>query len=371
MGVFGCGGTPFMPARLITLTGAPYDMGVQHGRLLKEQIHHLARERYELALEHAAENGVEVTREACLRLAREHLPYHQRYSAAVYEELEGIAAGAQLSLEELLIANALTDFRDVLWQRLPAPAGAPGCTAFGVRRGYTAAGVTYLGQTWDMHASAEPFVYVFQRRPDDGPSWLTVSTAGCLSLIGINEVGIAVGNNNLQPKDARPGVMYLALIHEALRQTHFTAACRAITEAHRSSGHNYLLADADGTLVDIETTAEHADEFQPARPYYVHTNPYLSPRLRPLEVEQDLRSSHHRLARLTDLFEQAGSISGPEHLQRLLSDREGGPDLGICREGKGRASRSCAFVVLCPEEQALWMTAGPPTRSALTRFALR
>jgi isopenicillin-N N-acyltransferase-like protein len=345
-------------------------MGVQHGRLLKEHIHALAGERYALAVQHAADNGVRVTREACLRLAHEHLAYHEKYAPAVFEEFEGIANGAQISMEELLMANALTDFRDVLWQRLPAPAGMPGCTAFGVRRGRTTDGVTYLGQNWDMHATAEPLLYVFRRQPEDGPTALTVSTAGCLSLIGINEVGIAACNNNLQPKDARPGVMYLALIHEALRQTHFGAACRAVTDAYRSSGHNYLLADSDGAIADIETTAEHADEFQPTHPYYVHTNHYLSPRLKPLELDQDLRSSHHRLNRLVTLLEQQPAITGPEHLQRLLSDQDGGPELCICREGTGREDRTCAFAVLIPERRELWMTAGPPNRSRLTRFGM-
>jgi isopenicillin-N N-acyltransferase-like protein len=290
----------------------------------------------------------------------------------------------------------LTDFRDVLWQRQPLPAGVAGCTSFGLRRSRTVGDVTCIGQNWDMHASAEPVLAVFHRKPEDGPSSLTVSTAGCLSLIGMNEVGIAIGNNNLQPKDARPGVMYLALIHEALRQTHFDAACRAITEAHRSSGHNYLLADDEGTIVDIETTAELADEYQPAQPYYVHTNHYQSPRLKPLEVDHDRRSSQHRYDRLMQLFEQndrsreaclaasptadrdpgvaARSANmprlGPEGLQGMLSDQDGGPELCICREGTGRDNRSCAFVALIPERREMWLTFGPPSRGTLTRFGL-
>jgi isopenicillin-N N-acyltransferase-like protein len=345
-------------------------MGVQHGRLLKEQIHYIAKERYTLAVEHAAEHGLKVSREACLRLAHQHLRHHERYSPAVFEEFEGIARGAQISLEELFIANALTDFRDVLWQHQPDPVGVPGCTLFSVRRRRTADHVTYLGQNWDMHASAEPLVYLFQRQPDDGPSTLAVSTAGGLSLIGINEVGIAIGNSNLQPKDARPGVMYLAIIHEALRQTHFDAACRAITDCRRSSGHNYLLADDEGTIVDIETTAERADEHRPPQPHYVHTNHYLSRRLQPCEAEQDLRSSQHRLHRLSELLEQHEQSIGLESLQRLMSDSAGGADVCICREGRGREPRTCTFEALCPERRELWMTVGPPNGEPARRFGL-
>jgi len=359
-----------MNARLVTLTGPPHDMGVQHGRLLKEQIHFIAKERYALAVEHAAEHGIKVSRDACLRLAHKHLTHHERYSAAMFEEFEGIASGAQISLEELFIANALTDFRDVLWQQQAAPVGVPGCTLFGIRRRRTADHVTYIGQNWDMHASAELSVHVFHRQPDDGPSSLAVSTAGGLSLIGINEVGIAIGNSNLQPNDARPGVMYLAMIHEALRQSHFDAACRAITDCRRSSGHNYLLADDEGTIVDIETTAEQFDEFRPTGPHYVHTNHYLSGRLKRSELEHDLSSSHHRLNRLGELLERQQESLRPETLQQMLSDREGGPEVCVCREGQGREARTCTFVVLCPERRELWMTSGPPNQGPACRFGL-
>jgi len=359
-----------MPPLLITLTGSPKDMGLQHGRQLKEEIHGLARERYALAVEHAAAHGVTVSRSQCLRLAREHLAYHRTYSPAAYEEFECIARGAQISLEELLIANALTDFRDVLWQQCPLPAGALACTSFAIRRSHTAAGVSYLGQNWDMHATAERYVHLFLRKPEDGPSSLTVSTAGCLSLIGVNEVGLAVCNNNLQPRDARPGVTYLTIIHEALRQTVFGAAIRAVTDARRASGHNYLLADDDGTFVNIETTADKVEPSVVNQPYHVHANHYLSNRLAALELPQDLRSSHHRQNRLTELLQACPRIEGPEHLQQLLSDANGGPDLCLCREGTRRESRTCAFVVLSPERREMWMTVGPPNKSRLARFTL-
>jgi isopenicillin-N N-acyltransferase-like protein len=359
-----------MTPRLITLTGSPFDMGLQHGRLLKEQIHFMAKERYLLAIEHAAEHGLKAARHDCLRLAHQHLTHHERYSPAVFEEFEGIARGAQISLEELLIGNALTDFRDVLWQQLAAPAGVPGCTAFGLRRRRTQDHVTCIGQNWDMHASAEPAVHIFHRQPEDGPSSLAMSVAGGLALVGINEVGIAVCNNNLQSKDARPGVSFMAMIHESLRQTHFDAACRAITDAHRSAGHNYLLADDEGTIVDIETTAELADEFQPKEPHYVHTNHYLSPRLQALEVDTDLRSSRHRFERLSDLLDEHEEPLTLPALQKFLSDREGEDELCICREGKGREPRTCAFIVLCPERRELWLTVGPPSRSQARRFGL-
>jgi isopenicillin-N N-acyltransferase like protein len=355
---------------LITLTGSPREMGQQHGRLLKDEIHFLARERYELAIEHAAKHNIVVRRDVCLRMAKQHLGFHHKFSSEVYEELSGIADGAEISLEELFIANALTDFRDALWQNAPTPPGAPGCTSFGIHSSRAAGQPTLLGQTWDMHATAQQVVHVFLRRPNNAPDSLTVSTAGCLSLIGVNDAGIAIGNNNLEPRDARSGVMYLAMIHEALRQKTFPAACKAITRVHRSSGHNYVLASAGGELANIETTAERVVETHSSAPFFVHTNHYLAPELRSLEVPGARASSEHRLKRMTTLLEQHKGVLDAEQLRRIMSDHDGGPELCICREGGSRDSRSCAFAVMAPATREMWVTIGPPNSGTLTRYSL-
>ena len=193
--------------QVIELAGTPYEMGVQHGERLKEQVHGLARERYEIASQFARDRGVETTREECLKLAEIHLQLHREHVPQCYEEWSGIAAGADCPLEDVFFANALTDFQDVLWQT--AGAEIHGCTSFAVNPSGSASSTALIGQTWDMHASAEDYICLFHRRPAVGPESLTMSTAGCLTLIGVNAAGIAVGNNNLQKTDIRSGIIYV------------------------------------------------------------------------------------------------------------------------------------------------------------------
>ncbi len=353
---------------LIELSGTPYEMGMQHGRRLKEQISVLAQERYEVACEFARERGVNPSREECLQLAREHLTHHESYSSDAFDEWRGIADGAGLTLEEVFFTNALTDFRDVLWQT--APIEIHGCTSFAIASEAATEGTALIGQTWDMHASVEPYIYVFRRRPQQGPTSLTMTAAGCLTLVGVNEAGIAVGNNNLRPMDARPGVTYLAMLHNALRQTEWSAAKRAITDAHRASGHNYIMAHKSGERANIETTATKHATHSIDTPWYVHSNHYLDAELKALEdPDLDRRSSEHRLARGNIQMQSHHGKFSPDDARRLLGDHDG-EDLSICRHGEGRDPRSCAFVVADAGQRCLWTSLGPPCNGKLKRYDL-
>jgi len=370
--------------RLITLDGTPYEMGRQHGELLREEIHALAEERLRLSLRDVPG----ASREEALALAGRCLEAHREYAPAVGEEFQGIAEGADISLERLLIGNGYTDFKDVLAkERLettsnpgsapPNPGSAPlnpvahGCSTFLVRREGSASGRTLVGQTWDMHGTAEPFVVAFHRRPRNGPETLTVTTAGCLSLIGVNEHGLAIGNSNLVPTDARPGVIYLALIHHVLAQRTLAEAQRAILDAPRASGHNYYLADGGGNLCDIETTATQYALLIPEGPTYAHTNHYHAPSLQalaaPVEASASTFAREKRLA--ARLAEKAGQLDPPA-IQECLADHSDGPN-SVCVHGSGGdAGKTCAVAILCPDTRDLWAKAGLPCEGKLVRFSL-
>lgn len=354
--------------REIHLSGTPYSMGLEHGQQLRDEVHHLALERYELARNFAAARGARLTRQQCEEMARQHLSIHQQQMPHVIEEWQGIADGAGLPIEDVFFANALTDLQDVLWQA--ADVEVHGCTSFLVAADATRDGNPLAGQTWDMHATAQPVITIFHRTPDNGPRSLVLSTAGCLTLIGVNEAGISVGNNNLRPTDARPGIIYLALLHEALAQESWDDAAAALIGPGRASGHNYLVSDSDGQLANIETTATEHALFPVETGVYVHTNHYLSERLQALEDPQtDPSSTRHRLKRAGQRLAQEQQPFTPESLRLALSDHDG-DDLCICRHGTERNVRSCAFVVADPAGRSLWARLGPPCEGTLEKYSL-
>lgn len=362
--------------RLKVLEGTPHAMGIAHGRTLREEIHALAEERLRLSLAAVAEIGWEATPEQALALARKFLPIQERWSPAVHAEFTGIAEGAGIAPELLLIGNGYTDFKDVLARdarrasHSPASEESAECTVFRVGPEATRDGRSYVGQTWDMHSTAEPFILCLLRRPAEGPATLGVTTAGCLSLVGLNDRGIACGNSNLVPTDARPGVIYLALIHAALSRARWEDACAAIREAPRSSGHNYYVAGPNAAFADLETTAEEVETLRPSEPIYVHANHYQSPRLMRLQapLRPDATTQHREERLVARLIARAGALD-PEGLREALADHDAGPG-PVCVHDRGDGSKSCATVILCPETSTLWAGVGNPCEGSLCRFIL-
>jgi isopenicillin-N N-acyltransferase-like protein len=199
-----------MGIQLIDLCGSPHQMGRAHGEQFRDAIQELADRRLEVCVQQATAAGWANAQADVLGFCARSLVEHERFSPTVYDEFRGIGEGADLSLDRLLVCNGLTDIIDVFSSRRDHQAG---CTAWLAAPEATTDDHVLAGQTWDMHSWAEAFVVALRRRPRDAPASLALTTTGCLTLIGLNEAGIAIGNNNLKPTDAHAGVMYLAIIH--------------------------------------------------------------------------------------------------------------------------------------------------------------
>src|SRR6185295_16465871 len=101
-----------------------------------------------------------------------------------------------------------------------------------------------VAQTWDMHATAIPYVMVL-RVPESeaGPAATLLTVTGCLGMAGMNSARVAIAINNLYSTDATLGVVWPAMVRKALQQTHARAARDVIRTSPIGSGHHYLVAD--------------------------------------------------------------------------------------------------------------------------------
>jgi isopenicillin-N N-acyltransferase like protein len=239
------------------------------------------------------------TAEQVMAAARAHLPVLERYDAGLYAELVGIAEGAAVSPETIVVANHYTDLRDLdpdptTW--VPAPTqddphavksgqGAGGLGGDGCSVMYSESPTgRIVAQTWDMHATAIPYVMVL-RVPESGagPAATLLTVTGCLGMAGMNTARVAIAINNLYSTDATLGVVWPAMVRKALQQTHARAARDVIRTSPIGSGHHYLVADqglafaleASGTRRKIVYHATAALAERPST--YVHTNHSLDP----------------------------------------------------------------------------------------------
>ncbi len=344
--------------RMVELAGDAYEMGYQFGSMLAAEARGMTRSRLELCEKAVRAVNPDLGMEWCLEQAALCVPFLQEYSTDVYREFCGIAEAAGLTLPELVIGNGYTDVIDLLVHT--ARKTVCECTAVAVGEKVGERQQVWLAQTWDMHATARPYMVLVRRRPKNGPRTISLTTAGCLSLIGMNEFGVAVGNTNLQAPDARPGVFYLAMIHKALAQECIEEAIRCITGAERLSGHYYYLGGPDGEMTGIETSALEYRLFHLADRHYAHTNHYLHPELCDLlRVKEPGANTADRLALAQSLLKALPSPVDERAIAGLLSSHHG--ENCLCRHEKSNDnSCTCGAVVMCPVLRTMWVTGTNP-----------
>jgi isopenicillin-N N-acyltransferase-like protein len=334
-------------------------MGEAFGESCREAIAELYALRCENALAQALRYGGRRVREAdLLALARACLDASERFDPDGADELRGIARGAGLAPERVLAMNGLTDLRDALAWGGPFEA-AGGCTAFVVQRDRSADARLWAGQSWDLGTDNLPFVVAVERTPAAAPATWCVTTVGCLSLMGINAEGVAIGTTNLRTTDAGAGVPYLGVIHRALAERCAADAARLIAAAPRAGGHAYTVTDRSGEALVVECTARRSRTLAVRGGFHVHTNHCQVPEHQAVEAEIPYASSRARLARMQALLREAPRIDGA-FLEGCLADGANGA-LAICRDDFDGISTNAAIVV-CPEGPQLRACHGLPSK---------
>ncbi|MEO6772975.1 MAG: C45 family peptidase [Kofleriaceae bacterium] len=234
---------------------SPREWGRIHGESFRGEVKALAAIRIFLC----TKVGGFKTKEQVLAAATAHLPVLERYDADLHAELLGIAEGAACSAEEIVVANHYTDLRDLdpdpaKWR--PASthddADAADVEAGAVSLGGDGCSVLFaetdtgaiVAQTWDMHATAIPYVMMLgvPETAHAPAAWLLTVT-GCLGMAGMNATRVAIAINNLYSTDATLGVVWPAVVRRALHQRSARGAYDVVRTSPIGSGHHYFIAD--------------------------------------------------------------------------------------------------------------------------------
>ncbi|MBA3463757.1 MAG: hypothetical protein H0T46_27620 [Deltaproteobacteria bacterium] len=314
---------------------SPREWGRIHGESFRGEIKALAQIRVYLC----TKVGGFKTADQVLTAARAHLPVLERYHAGISAELLGIAEGAGVSPEEIVVANHYTDLRDLdpdpaSW--VPAPThDAPEVT--GKHAGAEALGgdgcsVLYaesptgriVAQTWDMHATAIPYVMVL-RVPEsaDGPAATLLTVTGCLGMTGMNSARVSIAINNLFSTDATLGVVWPAVVRRALHHTTATAARDVIATSPIGSGHHYFVADRSDAFA-IEASGTRRKLVFGGGASYCHTNHSLDADVAARSKVPEPSTTYERMKWLETDLARAPIADLDDAWQRLGSE-EGWP----------------------------------------------
>lgn len=349
--------------RILDLSGSPDEMGDAHGRAFADEIRHYTNERVDLVTA-GSWSGGQMSRADVLDLAESMIPAHEKHAPELASEMHAMAAAAGISSAEAIVVGGFTDFVDTVRATIggdhPDEVIEDDCTAFIVPSERCENGQGMYGQTWDMHDSATEHVVLFRCRPDDAPASLVFTTTGCLGQIGMSELGVCVGINNLVATDGTPGVTWPQVVRAALGTTTAQRAKDVVLGADLAGGHNFCVFDGEGYGYSIEAMPT-------ARPYsilgdeaLVHTNHTLAPETTERQGHRDdslQDSSVLRLAAARAFLDRRDLT--PEDLMELTRD----PD-AVCQTAREPYHiESSGAAVMRPSTLDFWACWGLPSHN--------
>ena len=290
------------------------ERGASHGEEFRNAIKELVEIRTQLMFE----KNSGLTRSAIARLAQEQWEATSRYDDELTAELQGIRQGSGISIEDLVILNNYTDFRDIQLED-------QGCSMFYIADEKH----PIAGQTWDMHGSAKNYVCVLDIHSNSGRQ-IVFSIVGCVGMMGFTSQHLMVGVNNINTDGARAGVLWPVIVRKSLRATSKQEILNCLTTAPVTSGHNYLVADEFAgemweILPGLSEKVLDSSEAEDGRIF--HTNHCLGTEAKRREQTIAQNSTTH--IRYDLLEKKIGNVQTMDDAFDLLNDHENYPK-SIC-----------------------------------------
>ena len=217
---------------VLHLKGTPYEMGYQQGALLRERVqsnmHNLlvkkAGERIKMGLVQVKPRAVI---ESILQVQKPFVP------AKYFEEMEGLADGAGLKVEDVVAANFIPELFH--------------CSGFAIMNGATRDGTLYHGRVLDyaIDWGLQDHAVIAVVEPEGGVPFVNVTYAGFIgSVTGMNAKHVSIGELGGSGLGHWAGVPMAFLLREALETAHdLDQAIATFRDNPRTCQYFYVLAD--------------------------------------------------------------------------------------------------------------------------------
>lgn len=303
--------------REIEVSGLPREMGRQIGEAAGDEIRGFCGVALSLA-----NKFVRVSRATADGVVAKALQCAERYSPDMVEELRGMAEGARVSVEDVMLLQVRNQLQ---------PDSDAGCTSLSLAADGPRRMSGLVAQNWDNDPDLQPFTIVLTRRPAGKPALMTITQAGLIAYIGFNEVGVGVCLNSLPAPARSIGVPHYFTVRGIYEADSLEGAVQAVQRADRAIPANIMLATPQGPA-DLEVTLDHVHVLQDAaRGGVTHTNHCRHPELVPINEQfPELIQSHDRQRRIDKLLDLQHRSPELVDVQKLLRDHEGYPR-SICR----------------------------------------
>ncbi|MBK9167532.1 MAG: hypothetical protein IPM24_08710 [Bryobacterales bacterium] len=343
------------PYPLYRCSGSHRELGRQHGEQARDRIRaHIAY----------LQQGFKGGRDKFHRAALGFVPLFEQHCPHLVDEIRGLGEGAGIPFAEAMACNIRGEI-----SRAPVE----GCTAYAIRSRQTASGGVLVGQNSDLPGKMIEFAYVLHLKPVGKPEVMIWTFGGMIGYHGMNSAGVAHFANALGGGPAGR----FALPHYPVKR--LMLECRNLTEvlavferAPLASNGNYVMADGNGEVLDVEATTEGPQILRDeGKGYIAHTNHFLCSRYATKEnYDKSSPDSFKRQERIDALLAQDAGQLDVAALQRFLSDHSNGPR-SICRHpDKADGSQTVASIIAEPGRRRMHVAAGTPCNSRFVAYSM-
>jgi isopenicillin-N N-acyltransferase-like protein len=312
-----------------------------------------------------------------------------KLDANLLDEMRGIAAGSGRSFDEILALNARTEILPPTFPERPSDAWLASrlrgrkvdmgeCTALSVAPSASATGGTLLAQNWDWLGEQRDALVLLRSRCDDGPDYLTLTEAGMLAKIGLNECGFGVLLNILRSENdgSAAGVPVHVLLRALLDCEDVEDAIECVSGLSFGASSNIHCADAEGARAALELSPGGVHVLHGKGGAFCHTNHFLAPAAS--STARELPPSISSVPRYERICEITGAHRGKfglEDVQRMLRDESAGflsisrhPDPSLPEFAR---IESVASVVMDLGVQVMHVAPDVPSKTSYQPVALR
>jgi isopenicillin-N N-acyltransferase-like protein len=348
---------------LIEVFGRPRERGRQYGAQ--------AAGRIALGVEHYT---AQLARSACdwptIRgLVQDYVPQIAAFDPAYVEEMRGIAEGAGLDFEAVVLLNARTEILKLGQRRRDEDA----CTGVVALPEATQHRRVIHAQNWDWKVECAETAVVLSIRRDDGPDLLTFTEAGALARSGFNAAGIAITANYLESdRDyCQTGVPLALIRRKVLESEHLALAMRTVYATPKSAANNMIVSHAGGVAIDFECAPDETFQVHAERGFLVHANHWVSPvalaKLKDTGIANTPCTLYRDLRVRSLLAPQVGSLTR-DAVKAALFDDFAAP-WSVCRPPRATVNGTMtATVAMIVMEPALGLMEVAPLPALNRRF---
>ena len=240
--------------RVLHLKGTPYELGYERGALLKDLIQNSLSKVDDLL--ELAKKEVGLPKFASKLILDIAWRFCSPYIPPRYErELEGVADGAGVSLQELRRVHVVS----VITER--------GCSSFAVWGKATVDGKLYHSRNfdWMIEAGLQDTAVTFCYEPEGLNPFISIGYACTIGVYsGMNNHKVSIAQIGATNKDRRMDGIPLELLLRRILEEASTldSVTKIIKEARHTVGYNYVIADGDeNRALAYETCANHVAIF--------------------------------------------------------------------------------------------------------------